>query len=107
MNDLLKSLVVSDSAGHVKGIRYDANERLDQRLSKFPFRVGENQALSAFLDTLKGSRIEVTIGPKTVSGSIVGARGLGAGNGAVREQISLFTEAGDLANYDLSDISAL
>src|SRR5947208_1201122 len=40
MNDILKSLIISDLAGNrVLGIRYDSNETLEQRLSGFPFRV--------------------------------------------------------------------
>jgi hypothetical protein len=108
MNDLLKSLIVTAADGaHVKAIRYDANETLEQRLSKFPFHVGDQQPLSAFLDTLKGSRIELTIGTKSVSGSIVGARALAAANATTREQISVLQDSGDLANYDLATVDSM
>src|SRR5215470_3035852 len=38
MNDVLKSLTVTDSSGtKVSGIRYDASEPLEKRLADFPF----------------------------------------------------------------------
>ncbi len=44
MNDILKSLVVTDSSGrHVAGIRYDSNETLEQRLDRFPFQTGRRR----------------------------------------------------------------
>ncbi|HEX4771245.1 MAG TPA: hypothetical protein VH351_10460 [Bryobacteraceae bacterium] len=108
MNDLLKSLVITAADGaHVKAIRYDANETLEQRLSKFQFRLGEQQPLSSFLDALKGSRIQLAIGSKTVSGSIVGARMFVATNVPSREQLTILQDSGDLANYDLGNIDSL
>lgn len=108
MNDLLKSLVITAADGaHVKAIRYDANETLEQRLAKFPFRLGDQQPLSTFLDALKGSRIELTSGSKTISGSIVGARMFMATNVPVREQVTILQDSGDLANYDLANVDSL
>ncbi len=50
MNDVLKSLTVSDLAGgHINAIRYDSNETPEQRLSKFPFQLGQRELLSGFL----------------------------------------------------------
>lgn len=108
MNDLLKSLIVSGVDGaQVKAIRYDANETLDQRLSKFPFHVGDQQPLSTFLDTLKGSRMELTVGSRTVNGSIVGARTLTSPNAPAREQITLLQDSGELSNLDLSSVDSM
>src|ERR1700743_3323087 len=60
MNDVLKSLTVSDAAGsRVTGIRYDSNATLEQRLDKYPFQIGGDELLSSFLDSLKGSGIEI------------------------------------------------
>src|SRR5271167_4164527 len=54
MNDVLKSLTVTDRSGNrITGIRYDSNESLDQKLSKYPFSVADKELLSSFLDGLK------------------------------------------------------
>jgi hypothetical protein len=68
MDDVLKSLTVQEgNGGKVSGVRYDSSEPLAQRLADFPFRLGDQQPLSAFLDTLKGARVEVRIGQEAVA----------------------------------------
>src|SRR5581483_9198195 len=79
MNDILKSLVVEDSGGRVSAIRYDSNESLQQELSKYPFKVGDEEFLSTFLDRIKGARIELRMGDHPVSGAILSARNMVAG----------------------------
>src|SRR5258707_1992836 len=74
MNDVLKSLTVADNAGKVVALRYDSSEPLTQRLSDFPFTVGGAQSLSAFLDQLKGARIDMKVGADTIPGIIVSGR---------------------------------
>jgi hypothetical protein len=104
MNDVLKSLTVSDTAGgHISGIRYDSNESLTQQLEKYPFRIGNGELLSAFLDGIKGARLEVKTGDRTVTGTILSARALSVGAEADRrafgEQITLLLDSGDVANH--------
>ncbi len=63
MNDVLKSLIVFDAnGGKISGIRYDSNATLEQQLEKYPFTIGRNQMLSAFLDRLKGAHLEINVG---------------------------------------------
>ncbi len=112
MNDVLKSLVVTDSSGgRVAGIRYDSNETVEQRLEKFPFKIGEEEFLSTFLDHLKGARIELNSAEHSASGAILSARSMETGAGTdkrvVREQLTLLLDGGDIANYDLNSISSL
>src|SRR5215831_3530714 len=41
MNDVLKSLTITDrSGGKIGAVRYDASETLEERLKDFPFAVG-------------------------------------------------------------------
>ena len=50
MNDVLKSLTIADnSGGRIAGVRYDSNETLNQRLDRYPFKIGSQERLSAFL----------------------------------------------------------
>ena len=75
MNDVLKSLTIVDrSGGVIGGVRYDAAEALDKRLQDFPFAVDRQASLAAFLDQLKGARLELRLGSDTVAGTIIGAR---------------------------------
>ena len=51
MNDVLKSLTVTDRGGNkISGIRYDASEPLEKRLEDFPFAV-DQEALSPLFST--------------------------------------------------------
>ncbi len=109
MDDVLKSLTVQDQGGgRIAGVRYDSSQPLAQRLEDFPFRLGDRQPLSAFLDTLKGARLAVRIGPDTVTGAVVGARQTpAAGQQPEREWLTLLADSGELRNLDLSSATAL
>jgi hypothetical protein len=107
MNDVLKSLTVSDTAGgHISGIRYDSNESLAQQLEKYPFTIGNGELLSAFLDGIKGARLEVRTGDRAVTGTILGARPLSVGAETGRrtlgEQLTLLLDSSDVTNFDLA-----
>jgi hypothetical protein len=103
MNDVLKSLTVADdSGGRIAGVRYDSNETLDQRLDRYPFKIGSQERLSAFLDNIKGAHIELKSGERTVSGAILGARTIPVDH----EQVTLLGDSGDVASYDLATISS-
>src|SRR5205807_6683658 len=61
------------------------------------------QSLSAFLDQLKGARIEMKYGPETVSGIIVSARTIvGDKEKPEREQVVLMLDSGELRTLDLA-----
>ncbi|HEX4231774.1 MAG TPA: hypothetical protein VHZ07_24110 [Bryobacteraceae bacterium] len=112
MNDVLKSLTVSEEGGgHVSGVRYDSNESLDQQLTVYPFRLGDQERLSTLLDGMKGAHIELKYGDGPIKGQIVGARAIEAepsgDKHGVREQITLLLDSGDIANYNLDTISSL
>lgn len=112
MNDVLKSLMVADSSGgRISAIRYDSNETLDQRLEHYPFRIGNQELLSTFLDNLKGTRVELKVGERTATGSIMAARSIQTDGNAdgrgLREQLTLLLDSGDVASYDLGTVSSL
>jgi hypothetical protein len=109
MDDVLKSLTIRDtSGGRISGVRYDSSQPLSQRLQDFPFRLGDSQPLSAFLDTLKGARVDVRIGPETVTGAVVSARQTAATvQQPERELLTLLVDSGDLRTVDLSSATSL
>jgi len=109
MNDVLKSLTVADNSGApIRGLRYDSSLPLEQKLGEFPFAIAAGQQLSAFLDLLRGARIELTSASDKLAGTIVSARIIPATeNQPEREQLILLLDSGDLRTVDLGAISSL
>jgi len=111
MNDVLKSLTVTDRSGNrITGIRYDSNESLDEKLSKYPFSVADQELLSTFLDGLKGAQIELKT-DKTIAGTIVSSRAVETGpetaRRTVNEQVTVLLGAGELNNVDLATVASI
>jgi hypothetical protein len=109
MNDVLKSLTIEEKGGgKVTGLRYDSSEPLAQRLSEFPFKLGDAQPLSGVLDQLKGARVELKVGSETVSGAIVGGRLIpGDDKRPQQEQVTLLLDSGEFRNVDLTAVAGL
>ncbi|MEO8098631.1 MAG: hypothetical protein ABI811_13090 [Acidobacteriota bacterium] len=104
MNDVLKSLTIVDSSGApISGVRYDASESVGARLADFPFKVGEEASLAAFLDQMKGARVE--LGP-SLAGTVVSAR-LAKSTDAARpdrEVVVILTDNAEIRTVDLSGV---
>jgi hypothetical protein len=109
MNDVLKSLTVTDDSGTpIRGLRYDSSLPLEQKLADFPFAIEDGQKLSAFLDHLRGARIELKSAAEPLAGTIVSARLIpGDEKQSEREQLILLLDSGDLRTVDLGAISSL
>ena len=112
MNDILKSLTVTDRSGRrITSVRYDSNSTLEQQLQDFPFQIEPGEQLSTFIDRFKGARLEVKTKDGPLAGSIVSARALKTGKDEdpsfLREQITLLLDSGELENLDLAQISSL
>jgi len=102
MNDVLKSLTVTDSTGgKVNGVRYDSSDPLEKRLADFPFQLGAGESLSALLDQMKGARIELELGSGDVSGTILGSRVVQESDKSQREVLVLLMDSGDIRGFDL------
>jgi hypothetical protein len=101
MNDVLKSLTVSGQA--VSQLRYDSNEPIDRKLADFPFTLSDKLTLAAFLDRLKGARVELKFGPETLSGVIVSGRNAPAEKDrGERDVLVLMLDSGELRTVDLA-----
>ncbi len=109
MNDVLKSLTIVDASGaKVTGLRYDSSEPLERKLSVFPFRLGDQQPLSALLDQLKSAHVELKTGPETVAGVILSGREISNGEKqAPLEQVTLLTSSGELRAIDLAGVTGV
>jgi hypothetical protein len=108
MNDMLKSLTLSEKGGgKIAGLRYDSMEPLSQKLSEFPFEIG-NDGMTGLLDRLRGARVELKLGAETIAGVIVNARTVpGTGREAERDQLNLLLDSGDLRGVDLNAVASL
>ena len=108
MNDVLKSLTVTDgSGGKVKGVRYDSSDPLEKRLADFPFQLGAGASLAAFLDQMKGARIELKLGAGDAAGTIISARVVQESDKSQREVLVLLMDSGDIRSFDLGAASAV
>jgi hypothetical protein len=111
MNDVLKSLTVTDRAGgKVNGVRYDSSDPLEKRLEDFPFRLGAGASLAAFLDQMKGARIELKLRAGDAAGIIISARVVQEAEkerSSQREVLVLLMDSGDIRSFDLGAASAV
>ncbi|MCS7026719.1 MAG: DUF4139 domain-containing protein [Bryobacteraceae bacterium] len=109
MDDVLKSLTIEDrSGGKIIGLRYDASQPLEERLQDYPFQLQPAQALSEFLDQLKGARMEARVGSESLQGAIFSGRVVKLGDKAQeREQLTLLLDSGELRTFDLAALSGL
>lgn len=110
MNDVLKSLsIFQKGGGPVTGLRYDSSEPLTQKLGEFPFKVEAGQPLSAFLDQLRGARVDLKmINGDAAGGTIISARRLPAdAQRNERELLMLQVDAGELKQFDLGLMASL
>jgi hypothetical protein len=109
MNDVLKSLTIVDrNGGVIGGVRYDAAEPLEKRLQDFPFAIDRQASLAAFLDQMKGARLELRLGSDTVAGTIVSARTSKPDEKTPeRETVVLLTDSGEIRTFDLGAASSV
>lgn len=111
MNDVLKSLTITDrNGGKIGSVRYDASETLEKRLEDFPFAVGGQLSLAAFLDQMKGARLELRLGSETIAGAIVSARVVQTSERdkpVERETLVLLMDSGEMRAFDLGAATAV
>ena len=111
MNDVLKSLTIVDrNGGKVSGVRYDSSEPLEKRLEDFPFKAGGGIGLAAFLDQMKGARVELKLGAGAVTGTILSGRVVRESDKdriVEREVAVLLLDSGELRTFDLAAASSV
>jgi hypothetical protein len=111
MNDVLKSLTITDrNGGKVNGVRYDSSDPLEKRLADFPFQLGAGASLAAFLDQMKGARIELKLGAGAAAGVIISARVVEQSDKdrpGQHEVLVLLMDSGDIRSFDLGAASAV
>jgi hypothetical protein len=109
MNDVLKSLTISEqNGGKVTGLRYDSSEPLDKKLADFPFKIDGQASLALFLDQMRGAKVELKYGAETISGTVVSGRIVNTGDKQPeREQLVALLDSGELRTLDLAAASSI
>jgi hypothetical protein len=73
INDILKSLVLQDTGqGKVSTIVYPSQDPIGKTLSSFQVDISKNPPLGELLNQLRGAKVKVSVGPETISGTILG-----------------------------------
>ena len=94
VDDVLKSIVVFDSAGGVGGVELPPRDRLASAFGDVPFGPDALANPAAYLAALRGVVLEV-IGPRPMTGRLMGAESERAGEGErTRTRVSLLTAEG-------------
>jgi hypothetical protein len=109
MNDVLKSLTISEqNGGKVTGLRYDSSEPLDKKLADFPFKIDGQASLALFLDQMKGAKVELKYGAESISGTVVSGRIVRSDDKQPeREQLVALLDSGELRMLDLAAASSI
>jgi hypothetical protein len=109
MNDVLKSLTISEqNGGKVTGLRYDSSEPLDKKLAEFPFKIDGQASLALFLDQMRGAKVELKYGAETISGTVVSGRIVRSDDKQPeREQLVALLDSGEIRTLDLAAASSI
>jgi hypothetical protein len=109
MNDVLKSLTISEqNGGKVTGLRYDSSEPLDKKLAEFPFKIDGQASVALFLDQMRGAKVELKYGAETISGTVVSGRIVKSDDKQPeREQLVALLDSGELRMLDLAAASSI
>ncbi|KAA0892999.1 DUF4139 domain-containing protein [Pusillimonas sp. ANT_WB101] len=72
VNDILKSLVVSDPSGGVGAISLDGLSPVHETFSRLPFTPEQLRSMPQLLQTLQGVHVRVSSGGRSVEGAVLG-----------------------------------
>jgi len=73
INDILKSLVLSDrDGGQVRTVTYPSMDPLSRTLKSFQIDISDNPPMSVLLNQIRGTKVSIIIGDDKVEGTILG-----------------------------------
>ena len=107
MDDVLKSLVVEDSSGGVRQVRYELNEPLEKKLAGIGVQIPGQQPLALLLDQWRGARVEMRYRGENLKGAILSGRIGMLQQGAQRQEVNLLLDSGELRLVMLEDAASL
>jgi hypothetical protein len=107
MDDVLKTLVLTSSAGAVTHLRYELDEPLDRRLADIGLSIPNGVNLATLLDQMRGARIVLGTTGGPVEGVVVSGRIAQQGQQAQKLELTFLTTAGELRIIDLDGVSSV
>jgi hypothetical protein len=117
MDDVLKTLVLTSSAGAVTHLRYELDEPLDRRLADIGLMIPNGVNLATLLDQMRGARIVLGTTGGPLEGVVVSGRVVQptapAGPAfqqtvqAQKLELTFLTTAGELRIIDLDGVSSV
>jgi hypothetical protein len=72
LNDVLKSLVITDPSGELRPATYTIDELLARRPAQNDLPLSAAESLGAILRNFQGAQIEIEVGGKTIRGRLIG-----------------------------------
>ncbi len=113
INDMIKTLVVTDAKGKSSPLRYDSQEPIEKTLKSFGVDLSSNPSYGQIINQIRGEKVEVTMAaaavnlPATLQGTIMGMESsVHAEDGKTpveKEYLNLLSAEG-LRNIPLKDI---
>lgn len=101
VDDILKSLIVRDKEGTVKGISLAGPQPVEETFRTLPFSAGDLQSLPQLLANLQGARVSVTSGGQTLEGKVLGVSTNSSQKKGVQHVLSLLTTSGKLTSMPI------
>src|SRR5207248_2450545 len=107
LNDVLQSLTVLDlGKGRITGVSYNSTAPLEERLRSLHLPLGEKPTTAAFLDAIRGARLEVRNDGVAIAGRLLSVeehqRKLKDDSTVSITEISLITDTGEMRTFELT-----
>jgi len=105
LNDVLKSLTTLDlGGGRIADVSFNSEAPLAQRIQTLALPLGDRPTLVDLLAALRGSRVEVRGGGRTVVGRLLGVerQTRSKDENATRDDITVMSDAGELRSIEIT-----
>ncbi|MDN3521008.1 DUF4139 domain-containing protein [Halomonas ramblicola] len=108
VNDILKSLVVRDPGGRLRGMRLDGLAALEETFRRLPFGPDDLGSVVRLAATLQGVPVRVASGGRRVEGQLLGVDAAGRDDqGATLHTLAVLDAEGAVATLRLRDDARL
>ena len=111
VNDLLKSLVVEDTAGTPGAVAYPSQDPVERTLRTFRIDLSGNPTLAQLVTQLRGAEVQVAHLDRTLTGTVVGAerktRQLAETQTTVESWVMTVLSDGALVSLPLDEVKSL
>jgi hypothetical protein len=110
INDILKSLVLQDlDGGKVAGVNYASQEPLQRKLQSFQVDISGQPTLASLLAQLRGAKVTLVAGDRTIAGTILGVekRQVAAGQVVIEKSVVSVLAGGVIKSELLDDVREL